>query len=241
MMKASASSGTVPERNIAAVRTFNRFYTQRIGVLREHLLEGSFPLTPVRVLYELAHWPEPGPRPTATALATGLGLDEGYLSRILRGFEQRGLLRKTVSDGDGRRKSLALTAAGRRAFAPLDARSRAEVRAMLARMAPPEQRHLIDAMNTVATLLGDSREAADHGAPTFCARTVLATSAGSSTVTARCTRRNTATTSTSRPWSRRSPRVSSNASTPGASAAGSRSETARSSAPCFSARKQDRG
>ena len=165
MMKASASLGTVPEQNIAAVRRFNRFYTQRIGVLREHLLEGSLPLTPVRVLYELAHWPEPGPRPTATALATRLGLDQGYLSRILRGFEQRGFVRKTVSDSDGRRKSLALTAAGRRAFAPLDARSRAEVRAMLARRALPEQGRLIDAMNTVAALLGDGREAADHGAP----------------------------------------------------------------------------
>src|SRR5271167_3061158 len=95
-------------RRIAAVRRFNRFYTQRIGVLREHLLDSPFPLTHVRVLYELAHWPARGEAPTATVLAARLALDEGYLSRILRGFEQRGLLRKQRSAADRRRQSLVL-------------------------------------------------------------------------------------------------------------------------------------
>src|SRR6266542_4905205 len=77
------------EQHIAAVRRFNRFYTQRIGVLREHLLDSPFPLTGVRVLYELAHWPATGEPATAAVLAARLALDEGYLSRILRGLDRK--------------------------------------------------------------------------------------------------------------------------------------------------------
>ena len=105
-------------QRIAAVRGFNRFYTQRIGVLREHLLGSPFSLTGVRVLYELAHWLPGGDLPTATVLAERLALDEGYLSRILRGFEQRGLVTKRRSSGDHRRKALSLTRRGGREFAP---------------------------------------------------------------------------------------------------------------------------
>src|SRR5262249_45009893 len=153
------------EQRIAAVRRFNRFYTQRIGVLRERLLDSPFPLTAVRVLYELAHWPDSGPPPTATVLAARLDLDEGYLSRILRAFEQRGLIRKTEHPEDGRRKSLALTTNGGRAFAPLEARSRAEVAAMLARLAPPEQARLVEAMQSIETLLGDRDQRAAASVP----------------------------------------------------------------------------
>jgi DNA-binding MarR family transcriptional regulator/N-acetylglutamate synthase-like GNAT family acetyltransferase len=153
----ATSAATVSEQRIAAVRGFNRFYTQRIGVLREHLLDSPFPLTAVRVLYELAHWPDHGSPPTATVLAERLDLDEGYLSRILRGFEQRGLIRKTAHAQDGRRKSLALTGDGRRAFTPLEARSRTEVAAMLARLAAPEQARLVEAMQAIESLLGDRK------------------------------------------------------------------------------------
>ncbi len=104
-----ATTDAALEQRIAAVRAFNRFYTQRIGVLREHLLESPFPLTGVRVLYELAHWPETGDPPTASVLAARLTLDEGYLSRVLRSFEQRGLVRKKPPAADARRKSLALS------------------------------------------------------------------------------------------------------------------------------------
>ncbi|OLC67317.1 MAG: MarR family transcriptional regulator [Betaproteobacteria bacterium 13_1_40CM_4_64_4] len=146
------------EQRIAAMRRFNRFYTQRIGVLREHLLDSPFPLTGVRVLYELAHWPATGEPATAAVLAARLALDEGYLSRILRGFEQRRLVHKKPSMADGRRKSLALTKGGRRAFAALDERSRAEVRAMLGRLAATRQARVVDAMRTIATLLGEAPE-----------------------------------------------------------------------------------
>src|SRR5437660_2656497 len=115
-----AKADAALEQRIAAVRRFNRFYTQRIGVLREHLLDSPFSLTGVRVLYELAHWPVTGDPATAAVLATRLALDEGYLSRILRAFEQRGLMRKRTSAADARRKSLALTDRGKREFARLN-------------------------------------------------------------------------------------------------------------------------
>jgi len=142
------------ERQIASVRRFNRFYTKQIGLLGEGYLETPFSLTEARVLYELAH----RERPSATELARELALDAGYLSRILRGFERRRLLTRTRSRSDGRQSHLALTARGRAAFAPLDRRSREDIAAMLARLAPDAQRRLIDAMGTVETTLGAGPE-----------------------------------------------------------------------------------
>src|SRR5882724_10114603 len=91
---------TVPrsDQTIQAVRRFNRFYTRQIGVLREGLLKSRFSLAAVRVLYELAHRRQP----TATDLCRHLGLDPGYLSRILRRLEKHGLVRKSDSCADGR-------------------------------------------------------------------------------------------------------------------------------------------
>jgi DNA-binding MarR family transcriptional regulator/N-acetylglutamate synthase-like GNAT family acetyltransferase len=142
------------EQRIAAVRRFNRFYTQRIGVLREHLLDSPFSLTSSRVLYELAHWPARGDPPTAAVLAGRLGLDAGYLSRILRAFEQRDLVRKEHSVTDGRRKALRLTSRGRREFVQLNTRSQAEVGAMLTQLSAAEQARLVGAMQAVHRLLG---------------------------------------------------------------------------------------
>jgi len=146
-MSASASN---LESSVASVRRFSRFYTQKIGVLHEGLLGSPFSLTQARVLYELAHRREP----TATELARELGLDAGYLSRVLRGFEKRGMLERTSSKTDGRQSLLSLTGRGRRAFAPLDTRSRDEVGAMLRALPIADQRRLVEAMRTIETLLG---------------------------------------------------------------------------------------
>ena len=138
------------DARVSAMRSFNRFYTQRIGVLDEGLLNSRFSLTEGRVLYELAH----RERPTATELGADLGLDAGYLSRILRRFEQGGLLARTTSKADGRQSLLALTAKGRAAFAPLDSRSRQEIGALMAGLGQTDQARLVAAMATIERLLG---------------------------------------------------------------------------------------
>src|SRR5437763_808731 len=113
---------------VAAVRRFTRFYTRRIGVLREGLLGTSFSLTQSRVLYELAN----RRAPNANDLVRDLDLDAGYLSRILRAFAARGLIKRTPSPRDARQRQLTLTPKGRHAFAPLDRASQQEVSALLA-------------------------------------------------------------------------------------------------------------
>ena len=144
--------GTVPQPRVDAVRRFNRFYTRRIGVLRPSLYASRYSLAEVRVLYELA---QAGTPTTASALAASLGLDSGYLSRILRGFAARGYLRKTRSDRDGRETHLALTAAGRKAFAPLDRASADETGALLAPLPDDAQARVTTAMRTIEDALGE--------------------------------------------------------------------------------------
>jgi DNA-binding MarR family transcriptional regulator/GNAT superfamily N-acetyltransferase len=146
----AAASVPVSEKRIAAVRRFTRFYTRQIGVLREGLHASPFSLTQARVLYELAN----RSAPTAADIARDLGLDAGYLSRILRGFAQRGLLARTRSQNDGRESHLALTPAGCEAFAPLDRGSHDEIAAMLGPLSERAQARLVEAMATVEQLLG---------------------------------------------------------------------------------------
>src|SRR5215208_682188 len=137
------------DRRVGDVRHFNRFWTRQIGVLREGYLESPFSLTELLLLYDLAHREET----TASELGEELGLDAGYLSRILRGFEKHGLIHKRPSEADGRRRLLRLTQRGREAFALLDARSRSEIGAMLDDMSIEEQERLVGAMKTVEGLL----------------------------------------------------------------------------------------
>jgi DNA-binding MarR family transcriptional regulator/N-acetylglutamate synthase-like GNAT family acetyltransferase len=142
------------DRRVGVVRRFNRLWTHRIGVLQEGFLESEFSLTEVRVLYELAQRQET----TASELGEELGLDAGYLSRILRGFEKGGLIDKSPSEADGRRKLLRITERGREVFAPLDERSRACIGAMLGGMSIEEQERLVGAMRTIERLLSARSE-----------------------------------------------------------------------------------
>lgn len=141
-------------QRVAAVRRFNRFYTQRIGVLEQGLLRTSFSLAEARVLYELAH----RDKPTATALAKDLGLDAGYLSRMLRGFRRRGLIARETSKVDGRQTLLSLTERGAKAFAPLDARTREQIALMLGPLPAAKQERLVAAMHAIEGLLDAAPE-----------------------------------------------------------------------------------
>ena len=143
------AEGKVDQR-IAAVRRFNRFYTKRIGLLHEGYLASPFSLAQGRVLYELAH--QDGV--TAAALGRELGLDAGYLSRILRDFGRRGLVERTPSKTDGRQSLLTLTRRGHDAFAPLHVRSRDDIRAMLHALPAADQDRLVASMETIEGLLG---------------------------------------------------------------------------------------
>jgi DNA-binding MarR family transcriptional regulator/GNAT superfamily N-acetyltransferase len=137
----------MPIRNehIAQVRAFNRDYTRRIGVLSQGLLDSPYSLTEVRVMYEIAH----RPGVMAAQLADELGLDRGYLSRILKGFGAKGLLARAASAEDARRQHLRLTAAGRRVFAPLERRSQQQVRSMLSGLDGSRRQALLEAMSVI--------------------------------------------------------------------------------------------
>lgn len=142
---------------VDAVRRFNRFYTRRIGALGEGHLDTPFSLTEARVVYELAQ------RETATATELGqeLALDAGYLSRILRGFQERGLIDRRPSESDARQTLLSLSDAGRAAFAQLDAAARRDVAAMLDALPGLEQNRLVRAIGTVERVLGAAPEPAE--------------------------------------------------------------------------------
>src|SRR5262249_46855584 len=140
------------ERSVGAVRRFNRLYTRRIGVLQDGFLDTPYSLTECRVIYELAQ----RDKSTATEVAAALGLDHGYLSRILRGFSERGLVVRTASPTDRRQSLLSLTAKGRLAFGKLNQRSQDDVAAMLARLSAADQARVVAAMRTIEGLLGEA-------------------------------------------------------------------------------------
>jgi DNA-binding MarR family transcriptional regulator/N-acetylglutamate synthase-like GNAT family acetyltransferase len=145
-------------RRVAAMRRFNRFYTQRIGILDERLNRSPFSLTEARVLYEIAHREES----TASEIGSDLGLDAGYLSRILSAFARKKLIRKKASSSDARKSLLRLTGHGQQAFARLNAESQHDISSLLSRTAVGDQRRLITAMRTIERALEAEPE---NGAP----------------------------------------------------------------------------
>lgn len=145
---------TVADQHVEALRGFNRFYTRRIGVL-EPYLGGALSLTEVRVLYELALRDQPA----ANELGSDLGLDAGYLSRILKRFDARGWLERVTSVADARQSLMRLTDSGRAAFAPLEQKSRDAALALLGGLAAEQRSALIHAMATVQAVLAPSAPA----------------------------------------------------------------------------------
>jgi DNA-binding MarR family transcriptional regulator/GNAT superfamily N-acetyltransferase len=138
------------DSRIAAVRRFNRFYTRQIGVLRKNFLDSPYSLGEARVLYEIGN----GKARTATEIGRALDLDAGYLSRVLRDFEKRSLIRRETSARDARQSHLTLSPHGRKAFELLNRLSQRDIGAMLLKLAPVRQTQLIAAMNTIEQLLG---------------------------------------------------------------------------------------
>ncbi|WP_309110692.1 helix-turn-helix domain-containing GNAT family N-acetyltransferase [Saccharothrix sp.] len=139
---------------VADVRAFNRFYTGVIGILDNAYLDSPYSLTEVRVLFELSA----GTAETA-ALRTGLGLDAGYLSRILTRFDREGLITRSPSPDDARRQVVGLTDAGRAVLTDLDARSNAEIGALLDRVPPADHAALVGAMRRIQRLLTGAERA----------------------------------------------------------------------------------
>jgi DNA-binding MarR family transcriptional regulator/GNAT superfamily N-acetyltransferase len=156
-MTVAATTAPETEERVAAMRRFSRFYTRRIGVLQDRFLDSPFSLAEARVLYELTQ----RDRPTATEICASLDLDPGYLSRILRGFAERGLVTKTPSPEDRRQSRLALTAKGRKAYAPLERRSHDDVAAMLGVLPDGDQERVLACMGTIERLMigGPQRQA----------------------------------------------------------------------------------
>lgn len=156
--KSDASAAPPPDR-IAAVRRFNRFYTRQIGLLRKTYLDTPYSLGEMRVLHELAH--PSVDNPTASDIGRALDLDAGYLSRVLRNFEKRGLVKRTTSKNDARQSHVSLTAQGRKFFLPAEQRSQEDVAEMLSKLGDVEQNELVNAMTTIERLL----EKNETGAP----------------------------------------------------------------------------
>ena len=139
---------------IQSVRRFNRFYTKQIGVLRRGLLSSRFSLTQVRVMYELST----GKCKTAADLIEKLGLDAGYVSRLLSDFRKKGLVTRSRSGADGRQHLLRLTGKGAKEFATLDARQNEEMHEMLTRLSSDQQHGLVQSMSRIHRLLADDSE-----------------------------------------------------------------------------------
>ncbi|HEY2423200.1 MAG TPA: helix-turn-helix domain-containing GNAT family N-acetyltransferase [Chthoniobacterales bacterium] len=148
---APTSSGAATR--IAAFRRFNRFYTQKIGVLDRCYLQSEFSVGEGRVLYELAQRDET----TASEISASLGLDMGYLSRILAKLERQQLIRRASAEQDARQRLIQVTPKGRKAMSTLESRSEKQAGSLLAELTDPQQTSVLQAMSQIQTALGDSK------------------------------------------------------------------------------------
>jgi DNA-binding MarR family transcriptional regulator/N-acetylglutamate synthase-like GNAT family acetyltransferase len=154
------------QQTVAAVRRFNRFYTKQIGLLRKTYLDSPYSLGEMRVLYELAHRDEL----TASDIGRALDLDAGYLSRLLRNFQKRGLISRKTSAKDARQSHLSLTARGRKLFAPMEERSQRQAGAMLDKLDASQQARIVAAMTAIEALLTDESSRQSGEKPRYILR-----------------------------------------------------------------------
>ena len=152
------------DSQIGSIRSFNRFYTRKIGVIEPRLLDSPWSLPEARIIYEIAQ------RGTCIAndLVRELGLDAGYVSRTLQGLQRRQIVSRKPSKDDGRVSEIALTARGNAAFAELDKRSRDDIGSLLRRLGDGERIALVDAMATIEQTLEPS---AAKPPAAYCLRT----------------------------------------------------------------------
>ena len=150
-MTQTTSTLIPPPERVAALRRFNRFYTQKIGVLDRGYLQSPFSLAEARVLYELAQRLES----TASELSAQLGLDTGYLSRILARLQSQQLIRRAPAEQDARQRLIQLTAKGQKAASALDLRSEKQAGSLLAQLPDSKQAGLVQAMTEIQSVLGD--------------------------------------------------------------------------------------
>ena len=211
------------------VRGFNRFYTRMLGLLRPDLAGSTFGLTEARVLFELAHRDDLA----VSDLRRDLDLDAGYLSRILSGFTESGLVAREKSAADGRRQIVRLTEDGRRAFDELDRLQASAIDALLEPLDDGQRTRLVGAMGQIRRMLGSE----SGGAAWFFDRPSRVISGGSSNGTAPAMHPNTAGTRRSRRWWRASSPTSPSAKTPDWRRHGSPSWTASGSAVCSAPRQ----
>jgi len=158
------------QQTIAAVRRFNRFYTKQIGVLRKTYLDSPYSLGEMRVLYELAH----RDGLTASDIGRALDLDAGYLSRLLRNFQKRGLISRKTSTKDARQSHLSLTARGRKLFAPMEERSQRQAGSMIDKLDASQQAQIVAAMTAIETVLSNEAHPQPGAKPRYILREPLA-------------------------------------------------------------------
>ena len=147
--------GNALHRDVERIREFNRFYTQRIGVMKR--IEGDLSLPTARVLFEIAHANGSGNAPAAVDIAQRLGLDAGYVSRLLQQVERKGLVQRRRSTTDGRRRELDLTEDGRKIYEDLTERTRAELSDLVEPLTSEQRRDLLTAMGHGHSLAATER------------------------------------------------------------------------------------
>jgi DNA-binding MarR family transcriptional regulator len=136
-------------KDIENIRAFNRFYTKILGLLDKHLLGSQFTLPEVRVMYEIYQHKKIGSK----QIADLLGMDKGYLSRMLLSFEKQDLIERKADKKDGRAQEISLTAKGKKEFINLNNLSENQIAALLSTLSAPEIKALVDHMDGIKTIL----------------------------------------------------------------------------------------